>query len=113
MMIYHRQNFSAELPKANDGDVFVECNFAQRIPGTKILAGVKGLSFVRCNLTRAVIPDDAETDGCNTSQDPFVPKPAPEQQYNIRESLLIALVDNAEVGGMDVTAIREEYGLEA
>jgi len=111
MMIYHRKNFSSELPEARAGDIFVECNFAQAAPGTAILAGVKSLSFVRCNLARAVVPDDARVDDCNTSQEPVPPEDPSVRMYEIEEPTLRALVYMAEKGGMDVGAIRDKYDL--
>ncbi len=48
------------LPKAEDGQEFVECNFLQLRPNTKIFKGVKNLKFVRCNIMNCDVPDDAE-----------------------------------------------------
>ena len=113
MMIRHKQNYTTDLPKAGDGDVFVECNFTRRVPGTKILSGVQRLSFIRCNLCRAVVPPDARIEDCNTSQDLPEAEPPAERAYQVDESMLKELVNNAEAGGMDVRDVRKKYEFKA
>ena len=62
-----------------DGDTLEDCNLAQGQPGAPIFAGVRGLTFRRCNLARAVVPDDAGIEDCNTSQRPLPPEPEPTE----------------------------------
>ena len=68
MTAYRNHNFSGMDPDAQDGDVFEDCNLAQPVPGTKLFVGLKGLTFRRCNLARAVVPVDSVIDDCNTTK---------------------------------------------
>ena len=68
MTAYRNHNFSGLQPEAHDGDVFEDCNLAQAEPGTVLFEGMKGLTFRRCNLARAVVPGDSTIEDCNTTQ---------------------------------------------
>ena len=58
------QSFSGSQPVFKDGDEVVSCNLAQDAPHTKIAEGVKGLSFVACNLINCDLPLDAVLKDC-------------------------------------------------
>ena len=81
-----------------DGDVFDGCNLAQAAPGTEIFAGLKGLTFTRCNLARAIVPADSIIVDCNTSQMPLPPEPEIPEMIEIDAAELEALMaDRAEL----------------
>ena len=95
-MIRRNRNYCRTLPRGvADGDVFVGCNFAQQEPGTPIFEGVKGLQFERCNLARAVVPDDAVVERCNTSQEPLPVEVEPEPEVMVRADELESLLGKA------------------
>jgi hypothetical protein len=48
--------------------VFENVNFSQAVPHTKILEGVKNLTFIQCNLVNCDVPADAIIDGGNVAQ---------------------------------------------
>ena len=47
-----------------DGDVLIGCNCQQERPHTPFAEGVKGLTFQRCNLENADVPEDARVEDC-------------------------------------------------
>jgi hypothetical protein len=53
-----------KLPEVKDGHTFTSDNFCQAQPHTKIFEGVKGLTFIDCELTNCDIPEDAKCIGC-------------------------------------------------
>jgi len=53
---------------ASNGDIFVDCNFAQAVPHTAICEGLTGLTFIRCNLVNCDVPGDSVIEKCNTIQ---------------------------------------------
>ena len=66
-MEYRNKNFSrTHINKliANNGDVFIRCNFSQSVPHTEILTGVNGITFEKCNLMNCNIPVDAVKIDC-------------------------------------------------
>lgn len=68
-MIYKLVNFSRsniDRLEAENGDVFIACNFNQSVPHTEILSGVSGLSFLNCNLMNCDIPVDSTIEKCLT-----------------------------------------------
>jgi len=52
-----------DLPEVEDGHTFEGDNFLQMTKGTKIFEGVSGLTFINCNLTNCIVPDDATVIG--------------------------------------------------
>jgi len=64
MTIIKAQSFSGIQPAFKEGDEIVGCNLAQDVPHTKIAAGVKGLTFVACNLLNCDLPSDAVVKDC-------------------------------------------------
>lgn len=70
-MIHKNQNLFFKQPKAENGDEFICCNFAQKFPYTKIFEGNSELIFRRCNLTNCDIPKDSVIDICQTRQVEF------------------------------------------
>lgn len=70
-MIYKAGNYShnkINLLIPADGDVYTNVNFSQTIPHTKILEGIKGLTFHQCNLINCDTPIDATINGGNRVQ---------------------------------------------
>ena len=65
-------------PELRDGQVVVGENLSQLMPGTPIGQGVKGLTFIGCNLTNCIVPDDAKVERCNTTQVSFCSHLHPE-----------------------------------
>lgn len=55
------------LPNIQDNDSFICCNLAQ-YTDVKIFEGIKGLQFKDCNLVNCDLPNDAETDSCQTAK---------------------------------------------
>ncbi|NIV11967.1 MAG: hypothetical protein GWN62_12050 [Aliifodinibius sp.] len=73
MAIFHSKNYSkSHLSKldgvAQNGDTFINCNFAQPIPNTAIFSGLTGLTFQGCNLCNCNVPGDSVIDDCLTIQ---------------------------------------------
>ncbi len=54
--------------QAVSGDTLKGHNFAQESPGTKILIGLTGLTFVDCNLVNCSPPSDSVVENCNLVQ---------------------------------------------
>ena len=79
-----------------NGAVFEDKNFAQSEPGTVIFKGVKGLTFRRCNLARAVVPEDSIIEDCNTTQRPLPPEVEPVEMVEIEKSEHEALLADRE-----------------
>lgn len=52
------------IPPVLFGHTFTGDNFMQLRPYTKILDGVSGLKFVKCNLINCDLPPDAVFEGC-------------------------------------------------
>jgi len=63
-----------------DGETIRDRNLSQLVPGTPIFHGVKGLRFLRCNLTNCIVPEDAEVVDCNTAQVSFCSHLHPEMK---------------------------------
>ena len=87
----HKGKLFSRLGEVADGDELVDCNLAQPEPGTAIFAGLKGLKFTRCNLSRAATPDDSVIVDCNTSQVPVPPEPAPVEMVEVEAAELASL----------------------
>lgn len=92
------RNFATRDPidEVRDGDTLEDCNLAQAAPGTEIFKGVRGLTFRRCNLARAVVPEDATIEDCNTSQRPLPPEAEPEEMIEIERAEYDALLADRE-----------------
>ena len=56
------------LADVESGDKFINCNFTQFTPGTKLFEGLTGLEFVDCNLINCDLPADTLTSRCNTAR---------------------------------------------
>ena len=81
-----------------NGTVFEDRNFAQSKPGTLIFEGAKGLTFRRCNLARAIVPEDSVIEDCNTTQMALPPEVEPVEMIEIEATELEALqADRAEL----------------
>ena len=105
----HKDKLFSRLGEIADGDVFDGCNLAQGEPGTEIFAGLKGLTFTRCNLARAIVPDDSIIVDCNTSQTPLPPEPEIVEMVEIEASELAALrVDSKELKRLRVMEINDD-----
>ena len=98
---YIGRNYAGREPHAQDGDTFLRCNLSQAEPNTAICKGVKGLTFERCNLARAVVPKDAKVISCNRTNEPRVIDPPADPPVHTTVSEVRDLVDRAEAKGVD------------
>jgi len=57
-------NSKFKKPKFKDGETIKGWNLTQLNPHTKICEGVKGLTFIDCNLMNCDIPEDAKVVDC-------------------------------------------------
>jgi hypothetical protein len=53
---------------AKNGDTLQDHNFCQESPGTEILVGLSGLTFIECNLVNCKLPVGSVIQHCNTAQ---------------------------------------------
>jgi hypothetical protein len=54
--------------QAVSGDTLKGHNFTQESPGTEILVGLTGLTFIECNLVNCKVPVGSVVQHCNTAQ---------------------------------------------
>lgn len=54
--------------QAVNGAILKGHNFAQESPGTEILVGLTGLTFIECNLVNCKLPVGSVVEYCNTAQ---------------------------------------------
>ena len=66
------------IPQVENGHVFTGDNFSQLVAHTKILEGVTGLRFIKCNLTNCDLPPDAVTEGSQPRHASFCANLHPE-----------------------------------
>ena len=92
----HKGRLFSRIEAVADGDEFVGCNLAQSVPGTEIFAGKARLKFTRCNLARAVVPDDSVIVDCNTSQRPIPVAVEPPERVEIDAAELASLLADRE-----------------
>ena len=55
-MTYKDQNYSFQLPDIQPGDIFINCNFSQKLANT-VLTETEGVYFESCNLRNCTFPN--------------------------------------------------------
>jgi uncharacterized protein YjbI with pentapeptide repeats len=66
-MIITGENYSRRTDIIGNDVAFVDCNFSQELPHTKII-GLTGCTFERCNLVNCQLDESNVFIDCNTSQ---------------------------------------------
>jgi hypothetical protein len=84
----HKGNFSFIDPKCNDGDVFENFNLTQKISGTAVCIGKKGLVFRNGNLVNCAVPSDARIENCNQSSVIFPAEPTEKEMMEAKVALI-------------------------
>jgi hypothetical protein len=87
-MLITLENLSNDLRVIEDGFTVRDSNLSQMKARTKILEGVKGLTFEGCNLKNCELPEDAIVKDCLVCHEDVVVKTQEEIDLDAKKALI-------------------------